>query len=153
MLYKYVSDSKRMMKPLPPGARVECRDAQWVVRNCRYANELGSYVVEVEGTEGLVENLAASFLDVIDVIKERVIIFTESKLTQQALKDNLSCDRKLRSCKQDQKFNAQADLVIMHAGLSEETQQNIVEAFASKNSKINAGFQLLKRLLCSAMAS
>ena len=69
MSHKYVSDSKRMTKPLPPGARVECRDAQWVVRNCRYADELGSYVVEVEGTEGLVENLAASFLDVIDVIK------------------------------------------------------------------------------------
>ena len=68
--------------------------------------------------------------------KERVVIFTESKATQQALKDNLSCDRKLRVGKKDQEFEAQAELVIMHAGLAEETQQKIVEAFASNNSKI-----------------
>ena len=62
MTHKYVSDSKRMSKPLLPGARVQCRDAQWMVHNCVYAGELQSFLVEVEGMEGLVEGLQASFL-------------------------------------------------------------------------------------------
>ena len=68
--------------------------------------------------------------------KQRVVIFTESKVTQQALKNNLSHDRKLHISKEDQKFDAQAELVIMHAGLTEEVQQKIVEDFATSNSKI-----------------
>ncbi len=69
MPYKYVSASKRMGKPLPPGARVQCRGAQWLVHNCVYADELQSYLVEVEGMEGLVEGLQASFLDAIDAVE------------------------------------------------------------------------------------
>lgn len=69
MSHKYVRDSKRMSKPLPPGARVRCRDAQWLVHNCVYADELQSYLVEVEGMEGLVEGVQASFLDAIDAVE------------------------------------------------------------------------------------
>ena len=40
-----------------------------MVHSCVYAKELQSFLVEVEGMEGLVEGLQASFLDVIDEIK------------------------------------------------------------------------------------
>ena len=40
----------------------------WCI-NAEYADELQSFLVEVEGMEGLVEGLQASFLDVIDEIK------------------------------------------------------------------------------------
>ena len=68
--------------------------------------------------------------------KQRVVIFTESKVTQQALKNKLSCDRNLRASKEDQEFDRQAELVIIHAGLAEDVQQKIVEDFATSNSKI-----------------
>lgn len=73
---------------------------------------------------------------VLNEIDKRVVIFTESKETQQALKKYLSHDRNLCTSTDDQKFDAQAELVVIHAGLSEDTQQQIVEAFATDNSKI-----------------
>ena len=67
--YEFVKGVHRMEKPLPPGARVECRDSEWIVRNCSYDRKLKSYVVSVEGTSGFVEGLEATFLDAIDKIK------------------------------------------------------------------------------------
>lgn len=67
--FEFVKKSKRITKPLPPGARVQCRDSEWIVRNCSFDMQLNSYVVNVEGTSGFVEGIEATFLDALDEIK------------------------------------------------------------------------------------
>ncbi len=64
-----VSPKARLKAPLPPGARVEIRSEEWLVRTCQFDSEIDSYVVKVEGASGIVRGLQMTFLDVLDQIK------------------------------------------------------------------------------------
>ncbi len=64
-----VSPKARLKAPLPPGARVEIRSEEWLVRTCQFDSEIDSYVVKAEGASGIVRGLNMTFLDVLDQIK------------------------------------------------------------------------------------
>jgi ERCC4-related helicase len=55
--------------PLPPGARVEIRSEEWLVRSCQFDHDLDSYIVKAEGASGIVRGMQMTFLDVLDQIK------------------------------------------------------------------------------------
>jgi ERCC4-related helicase len=55
--------------PLPPGARVEIRSEEWLVRSCLFDHDLDSYIVKAEGASGIVRGMQMTFLDVLDQIK------------------------------------------------------------------------------------
>ena len=55
--------------PLPPGARIEVRSEEWLVRSCQFDNDMGAYVVKAEGASGIVRGIQMIFLDTLDQIK------------------------------------------------------------------------------------
>lgn len=54
---------------LAPGARVEVRDEEWIVKQCYYDEDSGANVLKVKGISGLVRGMNMVFLDSLDVIK------------------------------------------------------------------------------------
>ena len=46
-----------LKRPLPPGARIEVRNEEWLVRSCLYDESIGSFVVKAEGTSGIARGL------------------------------------------------------------------------------------------------
>lgn len=57
-------------RPLPPGARIEVRNEEWLVRSCLFDESIGSFVVKAEGTSGIARGLQMTFVDTLDKIKE-----------------------------------------------------------------------------------
>ncbi len=64
-----VSRNARLKAPLPPGARVEIRSEEWIVRSCQFDNDLDSFIVKAEGASGIVRGMQMAFLDALDQIK------------------------------------------------------------------------------------
>lgn len=59
-----------LKRTLPPGARIEVRNEEWLVRSCVFDESIGSFVVKAEGTSGVARGLQMTFLDTLDKIKE-----------------------------------------------------------------------------------
>ena len=58
-----------LTRTLAPGARVEIRDEEWVVRSCKGTSD-GGYALRVVGAQGLVQGREAIFLTALDSVKE-----------------------------------------------------------------------------------
>ncbi len=59
-----------LKRTLPPGARIEVRNEEWLVRSCVFDESIASFVVKAEGTSGVARGLQMTFLDTLDKIKE-----------------------------------------------------------------------------------
>lgn len=57
-------------RPLPTGVRIEARDEEWVVKSCEFDHQLKSYVIKADGVTGVVRGMSATFLSILDKIKE-----------------------------------------------------------------------------------
>lgn len=68
--------------------------------------------------------------------KSRVVIFTESRTTQIALANALAQTLSLKISDLPDSFDNKAQIVAFHGGQSEALQQEILEDFQTKNSKI-----------------
>lgn len=65
-----ISFKNSLKRTLPPGARIEVRNEEWLVRSCVFDEAIGSFVVKAEGTSGVARGLQMTFLDTLDKIKE-----------------------------------------------------------------------------------
>ena len=68
--------------------------------------------------------------------KDRVVIFTEFRKTQDALIRALSADLSLKTSEDSKSFDKSAQIVTFNASVPEDTQQEIIESFGAQNSKI-----------------
>lgn len=63
-----INIKKKLRSTLPPGARVEIRSEEWLVKSCHFDPELDAHVVKAEGTSGIVRGMQMTFLDILDQI-------------------------------------------------------------------------------------
>lgn len=71
-----------------------------------------------------------------DTRRSRVVIFTESRRTLSALLKALASDFDLRQPEEEDKFDKRAQIIGFHGGQSESDQQEILESFQTRDSKI-----------------
>lgn len=67
---------------------------------------------------------------------QRTVVFTEYRKTLQALGEVLKKDLGLKISKKDTEFDDKAEVVVLHAGVPEATQKEIIDSFGTKDSKI-----------------
>lgn len=72
----------------------------------------------------------------VDARRSRMVIFTESRRTLAALAQALATDLDLRLPEVEETFDKKAQIVVFHGGQSESVQQEILESFQTKDSKI-----------------
>ena len=53
----YYERNSTLKGPLSPGARVEVRGEEWIVKQCYFDNESNANVLKVSGISGLVRGL------------------------------------------------------------------------------------------------
>lgn len=64
-----VERKNSLSSPLSPGARIEVRGEEWVVKQCHFDEESAANVIRATGMSGIVRGLNMVFLDTLDKIK------------------------------------------------------------------------------------
>lgn len=121
-----------LKKSLPPGARVEIRDEQWIVRQCEYDTQIKSYVLKVEGVSGIVRGMNATYLSILDKVKEvnPVDVEFEVDYSAQYNRSKLFTDLWLRK-----HIPSGPELVVGHKGVFTEENFQLVPTFHALDSK------------------
>ncbi len=108
-----------LLGPLSPGARVEVRGEEWIVKQCYFDNEANANVLKVSGISGLVRGLNMVFLDSLDKIKvvDPLKISFDVDLSPNYRRTKLFIDTWLRKTIPDANR-----LVIGHRGIFKEAR-------------------------------
>jgi len=117
---------------LPPGARVEIRDEEWIVRHCEYDTQIKSYVLKVEGVSGIVRGMNATYLSILDKVKEVNPIDVEFVVddSTQYNRSKLFTDLWLRK-----HIPSGPELVVGHKGVFTEENFQLIPTFHALDSK------------------
>lgn len=121
-----------LKKSLPPGARVEIRDEEWIVRQCEYDNQIKSYVLKVEGVSGIVRGMNATYLSILDKVKEVNPVDVELEVddSTQYNRSKLFTDLWLRK-----HIPSGPELVVGHKGVFNEENFQLIPTFHALDSK------------------
>lgn len=121
-----------LKKALPPGARVEIRDEEWIVRQCEYDTQIKSYVLKVEGVSGIVRGMNATYLSILDKVKEVNPVDVELEVddSTQYNRSKLFTDLWLRK-----HIPTGPELVVGHKGVFTEENFQLIPTFHALDSK------------------
>ncbi len=119
----YIDSLKRS---LPPGVRIEARDEEWIVKSCEYDQQVKSYVVKADGVTGVVRGMSATFLSILDKIKEVNPLDVELEVDEstQYIRSKLYLDLWLRK-----HLPAEDGLFIGHQGAFNEEKFQLEPAY------------------------
>lgn len=119
---------------LAPGARVEVRNEEWIVKQCYYDEDSGANVLKVKGISGLVRGMNMVFLDSLDEIKivDPLKVSFDLDLTPNYRRTKLFIDTWLRKTIPDTN-----NLVIGHRGVFKDTSYQFKPAVQALDQNKN----------------